>query len=306
MTHTSGEFELIDWIRQRAGRGGANVAIGIGDDAAALSIGDDEELLVATDTLLEGVHFDRSTALPREIGRKAAAVNVSDLAAMAARPIAVVCGLTLTKGLAGEFVRELMAGMIQLAESQGASLVGGDVTSWDGPLAVNVTAVGVCPKGKAVRRSGAHPGDAILVTGPLGGSLGSGRHYWFQPRVTEALALVEAADVHAMIDLSDGLAADLGHVCDESGCGATLVAEGIPIHEDVGDADRLSHALGDGEDFELLFTVDPADAERLLADPPAGLTLFRVGETTDEPGLRIIDANGNSKPLDRLGWSHDL
>lgn len=301
-----GEFELVDWIRDRAGRGSA-VSIGIGDDAAGLEAPDGHELLVATDTLLEGVHFDRATALPREIGRKAVAVNLSDLAAMAAQPVAIVVGLSLTKGLGDEFVREMMSGMLMIAEANGASLVGGDVTSWDAPLSINVTALGTCPRGHAIRRGGARPGDSILVTGPLGGSLETGRHYWFQPRVTEALALARAAEIHAMIDLSDGLAADLGHVCDESGCGALLDAAAIPIHDDAraGDLNPLDRALGDGEDFELLFTTNLTDAERLLDGPPAELTLFRIGEITAARELEI-EFGGQVRPLVRRGWSHDL
>src|SRR5262249_36518240 len=156
----------------------------------------------------------------------------------------------------------------------------GDTNSWNGGLVISVTLLGEATARGPVLRRGARPGDWLLVTGPLGGSI-KGKHLDFTPRVREALLLHEHADLHAMIDISDGLAADIGHICEESGCGAVLHAESIPISDaarQMNDARTpLDHALGDGEDFELAFAVSPDDGRRLIdAQPIAGIRLCRV------------------------------
>jgi len=201
--------------------------------------------------------------------------------------------------------------MASLANEFGVVLAGGDTNAWDGPLVVSVTLIGEATARGAVRRSGARPGDAILVTGPLGGSLFRGRHLRPSPRVAEALAMAGAATIHAMIDLSDGLASDLGHILAGSGhLGALLEEAAIPIHPD---AQRLAardghppldHALNDGEDFELCLTLDPVEADRLLAAPPPGVVLHRVGTVHDRPGLRLRAANGSIAPLAPRGFDH--
>ena len=200
--------------------------------------------------------------------------------------------------------------MSALAERFGVDLVGGDTNAWDGPLVISVTVLGQATARGAVRRSAARPGDAILVTGPLGGSLFAGRHLRPEPRIAEALALHESAPIHAMIDLSDGLSSDLGHILDESGgLGAILDAASIPIHADafemsLGDGvPALDHALNDGEDFELCLTVSPDDADRLLAAPPAAAWLYRVGEITETPGLRLRTAEG-LRSIEPRGFDH--
>jgi thiamine-monophosphate kinase len=163
----------------------------------------------------------------------------------------------------------------------------------------------------AVRRSGAGPGDAVLVTGPLGGSLFAGRHLRPEPRIEEALALHQAAPIHALIDISDGLSSDLAHILDESGgLGAVLDAQAIPIHPDALDSSRrdgipaLDHALNDGEDFELCLVVPAEDADRLLASPPPPARLYRVGELTDTPGLRLRTTDGPLRPIEPRGFDH--
>ena len=177
----------------------------------------------------------------------------------------------------------------------------------DGPLVVNVTVLGE-PTGRgAVTRAGARPGDWVFVTGPLGGSLPSQRHCTFQPRIAEAQSLHQAVELHAMLDVSDGLASDLFHIAEASGVGIEIVAASVPIHDDVDAAqlfeNRLHHALADGEDFELAFCVTEFDGRRLLANPPSGLSLFHIGRCLDQAGV-WLRTEESSTPLPRGGWEH--
>src|SRR4051794_30722147 len=275
-----GEFDTIRWIRERAARSPA-VTVGIGDDCAVLRASD-KPLLVTTDMLLDGSHFHLAEVGPHRVGRKALAVNLSDIAAMGGRPVAAVVSVGLPRRGARQLAEALFLGMQPLADAFATPLVGGDTNTWNGPLVLSLTVLGEPGPRGPILRSGARPGDWLLVTGPLGGSL-SGKHLDFTPRVREALALQEHAPLHAMIDVSDGLAADVGHLCAESGCGAVLVAESIPVSAAArvmaDGRSALEHALGDGEDFELAFAVSPEDGERLVrTQPVAGITLARVGE----------------------------
>lgn len=305
-----GEFDLIARFRERTAATG-RVALGIGDDCAAIRLTPGAEVLVTTDMLMEGRHFVLDeTALP-SIGRKCLGVNLSDIAAMAGRPVAAVVAVALPRGRAAEVGMGVYGGMERMAEEYGVALVGGDTNAWDGPLVVSVTVFGEATGRGPVRRSGAKVGDVVFVTGPLGGSP-MGRHLKPRPRVVEALALHEAVDLHAMIDLSDGLAGDLRHILDESGgLGAVLDEEAIPIHSDArhltgrDGIPPLSHALGDGEDFELCFAVSPEDAERLVASPPGGVAaLHRIGTIDDGPGLRLRGADGAVAPCLIRGFDH--
>ncbi|MBW3539912.1 MAG: thiamine-phosphate kinase [Planctomycetes bacterium] len=306
MTASPNEFALIDWIRGRAGAG-QRLVLGIGDDMAALRL-DSAELLVAADMLLEGVHFTFPPAEPQDAGRKALAVNLSDVAAMAGRPLAATVSVALPRCRGAGFARELFEGVLSIARQFECAIAGGDTNLWDGPLVIDI-AILAEPTGRgAVRRRGAQSGDWIFVTGQLGGSLPSGRHISFTPRVHEAIALHQSVNVHAMIDVSDGLAADLGHILDESGVGAVLVEERIPIHPSTRTASDgrspLEHALGDGEDFELIFTVSPEDGQRLLERPPFETPLTHIGRIVPEPVLEIEDAARHRRPLTRTGWEH--
>jgi thiamine-monophosphate kinase len=307
-----GEFALIDWIRDReASRPtGAWTRLGIGDDCAILGVGATSDLLVTTDMLLDGRHFRLAQDGPEAVGYKAMGVNLSDIAAMAGIPRAAVVAVALPKATAVEVAQGLHAGMSAMAERFGVDLVGGDTNAWDCRLVVTVTVLGEATVRGAVRRSGARQGDVILVTGPLGGSLASGRHLRPEPRIVEALALHESAPIHAMIDLSDGLSSDLGHILDESGgLGAILDADAIPIHADAAEMSlsdgvpALDHALNDGEDFELCLTVSPNDADRLLAAPAAVVRLYRVGEIIDTPGLRLRTDEG-IRSIEPRGFDH--
>jgi thiamine-monophosphate kinase len=300
-----GEFGLIAWIREHSKTGG-RVELGIGDDCAALTLRPGAEVLVTTDMLMDGRHFRLSEATPAEVGFKALAVNLSDIAAMAGVPVAAFVAVALPRGSAVEVAKGLHSGMLPLLERFGVTLAGGDTNAWDGPLVVTVTLIGESTPQGSIRRSGARPGDAILVTGPLGGSL-LGRHLRPAPRISEALALAKAVNIHTMIDISDGLAADLEHILDESGgLGATLDAGSIPIHDHargIG-GDPLEHALHDGEDFELCLTLSQDEANRVLAGPPDGVVLYWVGTIEIQPGLRLRDRNGFVSEIVPRGFDH--
>jgi thiamine-monophosphate kinase len=304
-----GEFDVIRAIRDAVPMGGDGVIVGIGDDCAVLSGDDAEDLLVTTDLLLENRHF-RPDAAPRDVGWKALAVSISDVAAMGGRPLHAVLSVALRAEHSGLFADEMLRGLLDCAARFGVSLVGGDTNSTDGPLVVCVTLTGRVARGKAVLRSGARPGDAVCVTGALGGSL-RGRHLRPTPRVAEAAALVAGGDVHAMIDVSDGLASDLGHVLDASGVGAEVWADRVPVHADavaLADDDGrgpIDHALQDGEDFELCFAVAPERAPSLVASGLAGTPVAHVGTVTQAREYVLLDCvGGPRRPMNRGGYDH--
>ncbi len=302
----SGEFAFIDWIRRQTSAD-PRVPIGIGDDAAALRLTPGREVLVTTDMILEGVHFERPRASARAIGRKAMAVNLSDIAAMAGVPVAAVASVGLPRDFRNHDAEELFHGMHDLAGEFGVALVGGDTNCSESGLVVAITLIGEATSRGPVRRSGARLGDWIMVTGSLGGSILS-KHLDFTPRVREAIVLHERCELHAMIDVSDGLAADLGHILDESGCGAILRADEIPIsaeaHNMPGEATSLDRALYDGEDFELLFTLPGTEAERLVADQPLGVRITHIGTVAPESGLWLESSDGSRRLLAPNGFDH--
>src|SRR4051812_35592181 len=230
MTALTGEFAFIDWLRRRT-PADPRVMLGPGDDTAAVRFTPGAPVLVTTDMLLEGSCFVLAEAGARRVGRKAMAVNLSDIAAMAGVPGAAVVSVGLPRQGGRALAEELYLGLREMADAFDTPIVGGDTNSWNGPLAISVTLHGQATERGPVLRKGAKPGDWIFVTGPLGGST-LGKHLDFTPRVREALALHEAVDLHAMIDISDGLARDLHHICEESGCGAVLRADSIPISAD--------------------------------------------------------------------------
>lgn len=307
----TGEFRLIESFRQ-AVRITPGVRTGIGDDTAVVER-PDGQVLLAADMLLEGVHFDLATTTPGEIGHKALAVNLSDIAAMAGTPRYALVSLALPRrfshGDGTRFAKQLFAGLQSLAATFDTAIVGGDTNSWDGPVVVNVAITGEVSADGAITRDGAEPGDWILVTGALGGSI-KGRHLNFIPRVNEALTLRETNRLHAMIDVSDGLVADLYHLLEESGVGAILDQTAIPISQDAttlpDEKSPLEHALGDGEDFELLFTVSAEDGARLMASNPLSIPLSHIGEITTGDSCRLKDETGQEQLLPRLGWSHRI
>lgn len=292
----AGEFEFLEWIRSQ-GRRTDSVLTPAGDDLAVLNWPAGDLLLVGVDQVIDGVHFDSSIHSPRQIGRKAMNRNLSDCAAMACLPAAAVTTAALPAGVGAEYAKELYLGLRDAADPFDCPIVGGDTASWAGRLVVTVTILGRSAGIPPLTRSGARAGDGIYVTGPLGGSI-LGRHMDFTPRIALARRLAAGGRVTSMIDLSDGLSRDLGHICRQSGVGAILEAERIPIHSDATRLrDRrtpLEHALHDGEDHELLLTGSPEDP-----------SLVRLGTITAEPGIRI-EASGRSETLEPLGWEHGL
>jgi thiamine-monophosphate kinase len=308
MSERRGEFGLIDWIRHRAASH-PRLPVGIGDDTAVLRFPQPADCLVTVDMLMEGVHFTFPPATPAQVGRKALAVNLSDIAAMGGRPLAAVVSVALPRQTAWDLGCELHRGLQALADEFGVALAGGDTNTWDGPLVISVTVLGETLGAGPVLRSGAQVGDWIVATGSFGGSL-AGKHLDFTPRVAEAAVLQQRVPLHAMIDVSDGLSADLYHILEESRVGAVLFAEAIPISEAARSAAAvdgrtpLEHAFEDGEDFELLFTLAPEAGRELLEHPPFAAPLSRIGTITAGSGCQLEDAAGNRTALPPRGWQH--
>ncbi|MEX2169395.1 MAG: thiamine-phosphate kinase [Pirellulales bacterium] len=304
------ELAFVTHLRQRLPTSHPLLRIGPGDDAAVLAAMGERGIVVTTDLLTDGVHFDLASTEPRRVGHKALGVNLSDLAAMAAEPVAVVISLALPLSRERlELAKELYEGMLALAERFDVAIAGGDTNTWDGPLVISVTALGrTTPRGPLLR-SGARPGDRLLVTGELGGSI-LGRHLDCEPRVREALLLHERYDLHAGMDVSDGLALDLSRMCEASGVGAIVDVDRVPISGAANELSRrdpqttaLEHALSDGEDFELLLAVPPDAASRIVHDQAVECGIRDVGEFTAEPGLRQRTADQIS-PLAPRGYVH--
>jgi thiamine-monophosphate kinase len=300
-----GEFDYIRWLRGQIAASN-HVRVGIGDDCAVLRPAV-QETLITTDMLLDGSHFRLAEVGAQRVGRKALAVNLSDIAAMGGKPTAAVISLGLPRANTNSVAEDLFHGMHPLAEEFGVAIAGGDTNTWNGPLVVSITLLGEPGPAGPILRSGAKPGDWLLVTGSFGGSI-LGKQFDFTPRVREALTLQRHARPHAMIDISDGLAADIGHLAEESGQGFVLFAERIPISAAArqlsAGVSPLEHALGDGEDFELAFAVDPADGQRLIDEQPlAGVSISHIGLCVPEPGL-YLESAGRREPLPPRGYSH--
>lgn len=309
------EADFIAWLRSRLPAPPPSLLVGPGDDAAVIDASGMSGLVATTDMLMDGVDFRLAEADPRRIGRKSLAVNLSDLAAMGAEPVAALVSLSLPRSGGFAMAREIYEGLLPLAEEFGTVIAGGDTNAWDGPLVVSVTALGRTTSRDPLLRSGAKPGDAVVVTGELGGSI-LGKHFDFTPRVREAIALAARYEIRAAMDISDGLLLDLSRLCAESRCGAELHLAAVPIaaaalqlaklHPDQGSA--LDHALGDGEDFELLLAMSPEDADAANRDQPLladhGVRLTQIGQFVAEPGLWGIDAAGVRRKLEPRGYQH--
>lgn len=286
------ELPLIESISALAAKasGRANTLMnGIGDDTAVLA-NPGGPLLFAADMLMDGVHFRLDEMRPEEIGRKALAVNLSDIAAMAGTPLAVTVSLALPSTTNHATAVAVMTGLTELAKEFDVAVCGGDTNIWDHPLVIDVAVVGLAhPKG-ALLRSGARPGDDLFVTGPLGGTI-SGKHLRFTPRIKEASWLHSHYELSSMIDLSDGLAKDLRHVLLASGVGATLVRAAIPKNSvPEGRFCTVEEALCGGEDFELCFTAARDIGRKLMEDRNyPGPPIHKIGTITSEAGLRFDD-----------------
>ena len=282
-----------------------------GDDAATWHA--HGTWVVATDTVVQDVDFRLPPATPRQVGHKALAVNLSDLAAMGARPFGCLVSLVLPRHQALPLAQEVQQGVLHLAQQHQLRLLGGDLTTWEGKLVVTVTVLGQLPDGEQPwSRSGAQPGDVLLVSGPLGGSI-LGRHLEPPLRVSQALQLRQVVQVHAAIDISDGLVLDLWRLCQASGCGAVLELQEVPVHPDAHrlaqqqpeQGSALQHALYDGEDFELLVAVGAEEAARLHRQAEAATNRWhRIGTITSEPKLLARDQHGRLQELEIRGYEH--
>ena len=316
-----GEFGLIDRIAHRVAPS-PSVPLGIGDDAAALLPTPGTLTLITSDMLLEGVHFDLAFCDPQSLGRKSLSVNLSDLAAMGAHPRQFLLGIALPAEIPLEFIDGFMAGIAEQAERFGVTLVGGDTCASKGGLAVSITALGEQRPERVVKRSGACVGDLIFLSGTVGDAaaglreLRKGVREGFlaarqldpQPRVAAGVALAEAGLARAMIDVSDGVLADLGHICRQSRVGARLRLSALPLSDEyraVCGADPFALALSGGEDYELLFCSPrgrAAEVEALFAG--IGLRLSTIGEITEGDGVELVTPEGGACRPALRGFDH--
>jgi thiamine-monophosphate kinase len=333
------EFDFIQKIRDQANQrsGAPGLVLGIGDDAAVLNSFAGSNVVISTDLLVEGIDFRRNTTQPNQLGHKALAVSLSDIAAMGARPRWTL----LSIGVPGDvwdtgFIDSFYDGFFQLADRFGVKLIGGDLSRTPERIVINSIAIGECPLDREVFRAGAEPGDQIYVTGFLGdaaaglrliehGARVHGddtpiadsnsidhlllRHLEPEPRVGWGLLIGDQQLATAMIDVSDGLSSDLNHLCDESGVGALVDSASIPIDQLVTEIcgrralDPLMLALHGGEDFELLFTVKPENISR-LPKRVDGVPVTRIGEIKDAShGVQIAEGSKIWK-LEPGGWEH--
>jgi len=306
------EFDLIGLLTPNLATN-KSVVVGAGDDCAVLDVGiPGQWLLFKTDALVAGIHFTE-VAPPEKIGHKALARCLSDIAAMAGTPLSALVTLALPRDFQAEYVQAMYRGIKALAARFEVGIAGGETTTNPDRVLISIAALGTVEQGKCPLRSGAEAGDAIFVTGELGGSL-HGKHLEFLPRLAEARWLVDHFTVHAMIDLSDGLAGDLRHILNASHVGAELFSKSMPVSRAAKLAARressakppVRAALTDGEDFELLFTVPSREAVNLLDEwkkqfPDLRLTC--IGKISSQPGLTIRDETG-VKPLTADGYVH--
>jgi thiamine-monophosphate kinase len=304
-----GEFEFLNWVRSQQRRD-VIVQLPAGDDLAILRWPADDLLLVGIDQVLDGVHFDSTIHTPHAIGAKVMNRNLSDCAAMACLPVVAVITFALPRSVSPEYAKNLYAGIrdagmaIASEDVSACAIVGGDTGVWNGPLAITCAILGRAAGITPIQRNGARPGDGVFVTGAIGGSI-LGRHMTFSPRVALARQLAASCTISAMIDLSDGLSRDLGHICDESSVGAVIDAAQIPIHPDAralcndralgGDRSPLEHALHDGEDYELLFTSPDCRDARAI----------RIGTIAAQREV-LLRLDGADKPMRPAGFEHQL
>lgn len=318
------ETEFIDNLKSAyKSTSHSQIKLGIGDDAGILRLSCGGDILVAKDILTEGVDFVFPETSPFTVGRKALAVNLSDMAAMACKPVAALVGLVLPHTDGAEIAAGIMDGINALAHAWSIGILGGDTNSWSqakGTI-ISITIIGEpLPGVSPVTRGGAKPGDAVMVTGTLGGSI-HGKQFHFTPRLREAEQLARTSRITSMIDLSDGLAKDVSHIAAASGVAIIIEKDALPLAAAA--AGHWQRALTDGEDFELCFTCAQYDAARLTADQPlAPVPLTRIGSVRSLsdiasldvessaarglPGVFLRDRDGKVSPLSLRGFEHRL
>lgn len=331
-----GELEIISRIRRR-GRGSPLVRVGIGDDAAVIRSRGNSDLIACCDLMVEDVHFRRSWGEPRLIGRKSLAVTLSDVAAMGGVPLFAMVSLALPGGLSTGFANQLIEGIFERAEWANVSVIGGDTSSSPGPIFIDTTVIGECRPGRAVTRAGATAGDRLFMTGSVGASrLGllllergqmlngpsssSGwereamlKHLDPEPRSGLGRLIGESGLATAMIDISDGLTTDLAHILEESGCGAVIDAEAIPVADPVAafaressEVDPLRFSLGAGEEYELLFTARADDRARIYEVATlSGIAITEIGEMVSGKKLQLKQGS-IIETIEPSGYEHKL
>lgn len=330
------EAQFVRWLRARWPERAPGLDLGIGDDAAVVSVARGRELVLTTDLSLEGIHFRSDLHPPRAIGHRALARAISDLAAMGARPRFALISLALARRTKRAWVSAFYHGLATLARRLGVSVIGGDTAIVEEGTMVDFVAVGEVERGRALRRAGARAGDRVCVSGRLGlaalglemlksgvrpisgvrptGKMidGSGRaalvaHLYPEPRCGLGMYLAKRRLASAAIDVSDGFARDLGRLCEASGCGAVIREDRLPLPEQGGSGKRnlepLELALHGGEDYELIFTVPRSRVAR-LPRAVGGVALHEVGEIRRKRGLILARADGQEIPLEAHGYDH--
>lgn len=303
-----GELSLIKKFRS----GAPNhpwMLVGPGQDCAVLRWPGDRDVAYKIDQVIEGTHFvldGAEAATPREVGWKAMAKACSDVAATGFWPVAATVAVNLRKGSDESLALGVYEGLCDCCKRFGFALAGGDLATSENGLAITVSLLGEGPAGGAWTRAGGRPGDALLVTGTLGQSRQTRKHLTFTPRleVARAIRKLAGANIHACIDITDGLSRDLQHLCSESNCGAVLLEDSIPCTSAARHAVNINSALGDGEDFELLIALDQNAADQLLAQWVESTPLTRVGSLSERSeGLLLVGPSGR-RPLPDLGYEH--
>jgi len=314
------EKALIEKIRRQAQRTGRSRGLiaGIGDDCAVLQLPPAHEALVTTDFSLEGIHFRRDWHPPEIVGHRCLTRGLSDIAAMGGEPVAAFLSLALPRDLSQAWVARFLKGFLKLARQFRVPLAGGDTAESPAGILADIVVLGSIPRGKAILRSGARPGDRIYVSGELGAaaatlqSLRRGkklraadfpRHFRPVPRLELGRILREKQLASAMIDLSDGLSTDLAHICEESGVGAHIQAEAIPRAriDKSGQEVDLQFALHGGDDYELLFT---APGRQRLPRKIAGVPITQIGQITRGKQVFLLDQHGERRNFAPQGWEH--
>jgi thiamine-monophosphate kinase len=330
------ETDIVSRIRKRA-LNTDRIVVGIGDDAAVLRLDSDSDLIACCDLMVEGIHFRLDWTPPALLGHKALAVTLSDIAAMGAIARYAMLSVAFPAGSSTDFIDDFLSGLFEIADRFGVSLVGGDTSSSPGPFFIDTSVIGDCAEGRAVTRSGARPGELIYVTGELGASalglklLGQGhrleesasdepgqarrqallKQLMPEPRLKLGQALAEGGIATAMIDVSDGLSTDLSHLVEESGCGAVIYPDAIPVAgcarvlaNNGLDLDPLALALHGGEEYELLFTSRAGNRERVSEIAASlGLPITAIGRTVAGEGLQL-ERGGVLLPLGPSGFQH--
>ena len=307
------EREFIQWLRtETQARQHPDMLLGIGDDAAIVDF-QSGSTVISTDMLADGTHFILGQTPLELIGRKSMAVNLSDMAAMAARPVCAVVSLMIPKTMSLDDLKTLYGGMLKIADEYGVAIAGGDTNRWDDSLVINVAITGTLddanPCADGWKMDGALVDDVILVSGDFGHSIKQ-KHLEFTPRVALALYLRDRYSIHAATDITDSLTIDLAAIASHSRGGMILQKDSIPISKDALDQFEsdpkaaIDSALYDGEDFELAFVVDRETANRILKDQEIGCQITEIGKITEDKRCLISDAEGNVRTLPLKGYEH--